>query len=215
MALGLEDWASSLADRETEIQYLHALASDLRDDSSLLASIHIPNAQRAQSLLAEIGPVARGDAAFPADTAGFLLIVARSHSTPLLMGTGPTYEELLATGSLRLLESASLRAEIVSFYQFKTLAGLRDEMRASGYADLVRSHLPEAGNDLREGFDWVQALGVLGVTRAAEGIRTREFVMAVGRHLNYWHTMGPTLDDLFVRARDLIPRIDAEIDRLD
>jgi hypothetical protein len=215
VAFAVEDWANDRADRRTEVQYLTALAADLRGDSVVLADVHIPNMTRSRSLLESIAPVARNDSPLPYDTVTFLRNVIASYRTPFLM-PGPTYEELLATGSLRLVESNELRSAIVSYYQLKAVAATRDETAASGYRELVRSNLPDSGVGANRLDDqtWEVTLRGFGVERASAAVRTPEFAAAVNRHLNYWVIMAPTLGDLLQRAGELAFMLDAEVERL-
>jgi hypothetical protein len=127
---------------------------------------------------------------------------------------GPTYEEMLATGSLRLVESNELRSAVVRYYQRQASAATRDENAASGYRQAVRSYLPTSRQPLSQD-EWERRLRGFGLERAAAALTQTEFAEAVNRHLNYWSAMGPTLEDLFERTVELITLIDTEIARLD
>ena len=68
VALALDQWASSRADRVTEAEYLTALVADLEADEEFLSGAAIPLMALADSALEEVGPVSRGEAAFPVDS---------------------------------------------------------------------------------------------------------------------------------------------------
>ena len=217
VAFSVEDWGNERADRLLEEQYLDALATDLRVDSVNLATFHIPNLTRRLTALEAIWPVARGAAPVPVDTIGFLQEVARSHRTPFLTAGGRTFEELLATGSLRLLESAELRSALVEYYRSRNVAAVRSQSRESGYADLVRAYLPEAVGSSRVPIGDQESEALLrrfGVSEAVEAVRTAEFVRSMNQQFNYLYLIRPTLDDLLDELEELIPRVDRELERL-
>ena len=218
VAFAVEDWGNERADRLVEEQYLSALAADLRADSANLATFHIPNLTRRLIALEAIWPVARGAAPVPLDTIGFLQEVARSHRTPFLTVGGRTFEESLATGSLRLLESAELRSALVGYYGSRNLAAARSQSRESGYSDLVRAYVPEAVGSLPLrpiGDEEAEALlRRFRVSEAAEAVSTPEFVRSIKQRFNYLYLMSPTLDDLLDELEELISQVSTELERL-
>ncbi len=142
VALAFDQWSSDRDDRVNEIAYLSALATDLSVDSTTYADLLIPEATRARSALAIISPVARGVASIPSDTNAFFRLVTTSTFNVTQFGTRrATFDELLATGNLQLIESATLRSSVVSYYETVSLTDNRSAARASGYPGIVRGYL--------------------------------------------------------------------------
>jgi len=220
VAFALEDWSSSRAERETQREYLEALAADVRQDSASWANLHLRSVPEALAILEAVAPIARGELPIPADTAAFIRDLSVSHIIPFLREGGPTYEELLATGSLRLIESSEVRSGLIAFYRLKAVARQRSDSNLSGFGDLVDSYLP-AGigrGDLFLGGSGrgPELLGeVFDVEEALLAVRTPEFRRALNRHLNYLGTMQTTYEGLFAAAVELIPMIDAAVAELE
>jgi hypothetical protein len=220
VALGLENWANDQAARVAEVDYLQALVADIRTDSAVWTNIHRPVLARSKDILEGTIPIAAGARPIPDDTASFLRDVSGSPSRPFIIGTGPTYEELLATGSLRLIESAEVRSAIVGYYQEKRVAQLRSESSTSGLNGLVEGVLPRrmgGGGSLFLGSSpgGAELLGeVFSVDAALEAIVSTEFARAMGQELNYVAVIASTVDTLLERALGLIQLIDQEVERL-
>ncbi len=210
-AFAVDDWATDRAERSEEVRYLRALVADVRSDSATLVNRFIPELTSAGEILGRIGPIVRGDAAVPPDTLALLRDIASTHFIPIRLGTQTTFEELLATASLRLIRSAELRSAVIAYYQFKDLAYARAESRASGYGELVRAVLPEQVGRRPTPSDADELIRAFGVRRAVTLIRTPDFAWAMNRHLNYIDTMRPTLDQLLSLALRLIASLDAEL----
>ena len=133
IALAVDQWASDRADRRAEMDYLHALSADLRSDSSLFVGTLIPIMGRAREAMDDMGPVLRGEVPVPVDTIAFLQQVVTSTGFFIQLGVRTTFDELLSTGSLRLIRSAELRFSLASYYESKRLAENRSAVRASGF----------------------------------------------------------------------------------
>ena len=218
VALSLENWTADRADRVTELTYLDALGRDLRRDSALLTNLFVPGSVRSGSDFADIAPILRGEAAVPIDTIGFLRQVIGTSRTPIQVGSRTTYEELLATGSLRLIESPNVRSAIVGYYERKRSTESRAADRSSGYADLVRSHLPEFVSGSASAAATPEASEQLirsfGVERAIGALHTQEFVEAMNRHINYNDLVRPLLASMLDYVEALLTLIDGEVERL-
>jgi len=207
IALAVDQWASDRADRRAEMDYLHALAVDLRSDSSLFAGTLIPVMSRAREAMDDIGPVVRGAAPVPVDTIVFLQRVVTSSGFFIQLGVRTTFDELLSTGSLRLIQSSALRSSLASYYESKALLENRSAVRVSDYADVVRTLLP--------GQAYSSALGVpeseirtYGVRRALNGIESDAFIGLMNDQINYLDVLGPALD----RANDELQATLVELD---
>ena len=60
VALALDQWASTRADRVSEGEYLAALIADLETDARYLSEVVTPLVTLADSALEAVGPVSRG-----------------------------------------------------------------------------------------------------------------------------------------------------------
>ena len=209
VALAVDQWASDRNDRASELEYLLALRVDLRGDSTMFADALVPIAVRADSVMVEIAPVVRGQAPVPLDTLGFLRGVVQSTGSFTRLGEHTTFDELLATGSLRLIESSSLRSSLVSYYASKDYLEDVTAYRASGYPDVVRSHLP--GDPFLAGPSDA-AIRSFGVRDAIEAIRSEEFLGAMNRHGNYLEFMRPRLEAFGLTTDALLLEVTRELE---
>ena len=215
VALAVDQWASDRGDRRAEIEYLNALSVDLRADSALFSDLLIPILDRAHNALIEIGPVVRRQVALPSDTLAFLRQVVASTGDFMQLGVRTTFDELLSTGSLRLIESSSLRSTLASYYESKRLQENRSAMRASGYARVVGTYLPGDAfpSELDvEGVIPDSTIRSAGVDRALAGIRSQEFVGAMTRHLNYLSVLRPALARVDAVLQSLLVELTAELE---
>jgi hypothetical protein len=208
-AFAVDDWATDRADRADGHRYLTELVGDIRADSVVIER-QIALLATVRSRLAELAPVARSEAPIPVDTIAFLRQVAGSHIYPLGLGPQTTFQELLATGSLRLIRSPELRSAVIGYYDLKDITELRGQARASGFGDLVRSYLPETVR-LESAIDAEELLRQMSVRRAVEAFRTEDFESGMNRHLNYLDDMELALDQLSREANRLILRIDDDL----
>jgi hypothetical protein len=122
-ALAVDDWRQARSDRELEEHLLTSLIADLeydRNDAELQVRLVEGHRRAVDHLLAVTEhPLASVDEAYP-DTPD-----AINRSLATLAGGGiaelqvfdATYSEMLATGSLRVIQDPTLRREIASYYQ--------------------------------------------------------------------------------------------------
>ncbi len=211
VALALDEWATARADRVTEREYLAALVADLEADAAYLSALVIPLMSLADSALGEVGPVSRGVAEFPTDTIAFLRRVVSSRRTIAQLPSSPTFDELISTGALRLIESARLRSSLVLYYDHMRAMGDRSQERSSGYAPIVRGHLPD---DPESGRNVVEAdLRAYGVRQAAEAVRTPEFTQALNRHVAYVQFFLSEVTLVQAELESVRLQAEAELDR--
>jgi hypothetical protein len=212
VALALDQWAANRADRVSEREYVAALVADLEADADYLSELVIPLVSLADSALKEVGPVSRGVAGVPIDTIAFLRRVVSSRRTIAQLPSSPTFDELISTGALRLIESARLRSSLVLYYDHMRAMGDRGQERSSGYAPIVRGYLPddpESGSNLSEA-----VLRAYGVRRAVEAIRTPEFAQALNRHVAYVQFFLTEVPLLQAELESVRLQAEAELDRL-
>lgn len=211
VALALDQAVSDRADRVSETEYLRALSLELREDSALFANGLVPILARADSALEAIGPVVRGSEPFPTDTLDFLRQVVTSSGQFTQLGVRSTIDELLATGSLRLIESSELRSAVVSYYEGKRVLENTSAIRISGYRDVVHAYLP---GDAFLGEVSDSSIRAVGVRRAVEALRTDEFARTMTRHGNYLVVIGPRLQRVQDAVEVLLPQVLTELERL-
>ena len=177
VALAVDEWSGSLDERELEREYLQALAMDLEEDSTAYARALVPNLEEALTALRTVVPVARGADAMPSDTVGFLTLMWEStFSVSQFEERRTTFEELLATGNLSLIQSPELRASIVSYYEQARLSTTRSERGRSTYAQLLRGYLPLPG-ELDDPATRRRVFADL-----AQLVRSEEFLREANRH---------------------------------
>ena len=211
VALTFDQWNADRQDRATELGYLTGLASDLRDDVTVYSEILIPLIDRAALALPEVWAVATGAVPFPRDTLGLVRTVVSSRgaifSFPI---RGATYDELVATGNLRLIQSANLRSAVVEYYGLKRLAEVRSQAASSEYGPLVRGYVPLAlGSEMPD-----SVLREYGGSELAEAVRSAEFRRALNRHTAYVRATAQELEAIQVDAAALFREVEAEIERL-
>jgi hypothetical protein len=211
-ALAVDEWVATASDREAEGEYLEALLRDLDAEAEFFADSTGPLRllTLADAALREVAPVARGTATFPVDTVGLLRQVITSRRTVAVASTGnPTFEELISTGSLRLIRSAELRSSLIAYYSLAANIEARGLERSSGYAPVVRSLLPDdplQGGDVSE-----TRIRSYGVERAAEAVREPEFVEALNRHAAYIQFLLPSFERLRAELDALRDRARSEL----
>jgi type II secretory pathway pseudopilin PulG len=211
VALALDQWVAARADRDSEREYLAALVADLEADADYLSELLIPLVSLADSALKEVGPVSRRVAEFPTDTIAFLRRVVSSRRTIAQLPFSPTFDELISTGALRLIESARLRSSLILYYDHMRAMWNRGQERSSGYAPIVRGHLPddpESGRNLSEA-----DLRAYGVRQAAEAVQTPEFAQALNRHVAYVQFFLSEVTLLQTELESLRLQAEAELDR--
>jgi hypothetical protein len=212
VALALDQWAATRADRVSEREYLAALVADLEADAAYLSDLVMPLVLLADSALKEVGPVSRGVTEVPIDTIAFLRRVVSSRRTIAQLPSSPTFDELISTGALRIIESARLRSSLVLYYDHMRAMGDRGQERSSGYAPIVRGHLPddpESGSNLSEA-----DLRAYGVRQAVEAIRTPEFAEALNRHFAYVQFFLSEVPLLQAQLESVRLQAETELDRL-
>ena len=201
VALGVDSWASERADRTAEVEYLEQLATELRLDSALFAGFLMPNVIEARAALTRVRMVAAAATPIAEDTAAILSDV-RSGLSPLArLGRSTTFQELLSTGSLRLIESSPVRSAILRYYETKTLSESRISYRTSNYADIVRGYLPNT-------------LGPESIERAARVFAADGFEESITRHEDRLRLEHGVLEVVLTEASSLLGLVDAELNQL-
>ena len=132
-ALAVDQWRQGAQERALEVEYLVRLERDLlRDSASAATTLDGTNRGRA-SLDRALELI---DTSGVLDSVGTYVSVAVGAPPPL--ATQPTFDELLSTGSLRLIRDLETREAILAYYERSSYAleqiyAVRDR----GHDDLV------------------------------------------------------------------------------
>ena len=120
-ALGVDDWSQARSDRQLEVHLLTSLAADLendRQDAERQERYSARHRDAVDHLLAISGhPSAPGDRQFGMSSGEIDASLHRLSSKPELEVFNPTFTEMIATGSIRVIRNQSLRRQIASYYQ--------------------------------------------------------------------------------------------------
>ena len=148
VALWVEDWREGRADRALEQEYVERLIEDVAGDSAFFDELqrHVDRTNQAADLLLGVVRGARTDVSEPAKFVAALEESRSIQNSPWATGT---YDELLATGNMRVLRNRDLKSSLNLY--FLSLEGLYTwvERRVDRtYRDRTAALLP---NDVREG----------------------------------------------------------------
>ena len=215
VALGVDDWRSGQADLKREAYFLGSLIEDLEADivdfqaahanaqARVAAALFVisevgaqrPAASRRQSIGTSTAFTPEPDAPIPRDLTAGLQQLATVANFDIATGT---HDEILSTGSFRLIRSESIRRGISKYYAF---AGNRSE----------------ADNRIREAlFQYYEELRLAGLAPGDDGELLRQIpsdsraqLMATIR-LNWGLavTQSAIAKDLEVAARSLLAILD-------
>jgi len=126
LAFGIEAWWSERGDRRAEVEALHGLRDDFVDNLGRLASArseHVEIRDASVRLLAMTGPDVNPTVSdLVMDTLVMALI-----GGPRVFPVTATYDALIASGRIELLESAALRRELARWST--AIADLQEEER--------------------------------------------------------------------------------------
>ena len=133
IALGFDSWYQDLSDARLAASYVERLVSDLEADSATFEFV-LRGLDQKDAALLHVAQVSVG--LVPPDSGLFESVSvsqAFGFSTP---GTRrSTYDEMIATGSLRLILDSDLRARVVAYYGVAVGQLDRIERRRTDYPD--------------------------------------------------------------------------------
>lgn len=185
LALAIESWWESKADQALARDYLEALEAELDSDLERYRLSFLLRLDRKVEALAQIAPVVRRDAPVPADTVAFLQAVglgglAGIPGSSALAGT-TTFDEMVATGSLSLIEDPELRAQLIAFYNRSASLEARFPNMMPNYPFFVHGYTPAELREEATPDDFRD----FGLARAVVAFRSPEFQEIHGREYNY------------------------------
>lgn len=183
IALGLDDYRTGINERRLAIEYVGRVQDDLDRDFRYIAAIFNPRLKIKRESLESVAPIIRGQSPVPADRVAFL----KSVSLGGVLGTSAvdwftdtTFQDMRATGNLRLIQDAAVRAEIAEYYEMLESQTLRVERRFSNYVPFVHSVMP---SELREDID-MESLDEFGIDYAIERLLSDEFRELLNQEYN-------------------------------
>ena len=183
IALGLDDYRTGQFERGLAIDYLHRIQADLSRDLDYIDRVWIERIKSKRESLEIVAPVIRGHSPVPADLGWFLKHVARggvSGTSADSWYTDTTFQDMRATGNLRLIQDPEIRAEISEYYEEMQRESLRVEARFSDYALFVHAVMPA---ELRDDID-LDALETFGTEYALKRILTDDFRELLNQEYN-------------------------------
>jgi hypothetical protein len=174
IALGLDDYRTNRYEQRLAIEYVQRMQNDVAQDLRYLSTSWYPRIKIKHESLDNISPVIRGQAPVPEDLYGFFRDVARggihgANATDWVNNT--TFQDLRATGNLRLIRSVEVRAEISSYYETLRRQLARVEARHTDYVLYVHTIVPA---ELRDEMD-LDSIETFGVDFALERLISDEF----------------------------------------
>ena len=115
LALWVENWRESVADRGLEREYVARLAEDLLQDSAAFDDMlgHVPRTNRAARLLLDL---VQHPSRTPEDRRLFASALEEARSIQNNPWADGTYAELLATGNMSVLQNGDLKSKLNVYY---------------------------------------------------------------------------------------------------
>ena len=208
IAFAVNDYWSDRQDRELELQYLKRLHADLKSDEAWASDSFEYTIARKMAALDAIAPVVRGREPVPEDMETFLENVTHggiAGAAPNYFVNATTFEDLKATGNLRLIRDTAMRSKLNDYYVEYDNDHRRIVARTTGYFMFVHSILPA---ELRQNFT-MEAINEFGVEHALEKILSHEFQELLNQKYNYAYF----LDFMYAQYAQISNELAQEIDK--
>ena len=183
IALWLDDYRTDRFERTLEIDYIERIQQDINSDLEYIEEVWKPRLKMKRKALESVAPVIRGESPVPDDVARFLTDVSLGGVlgvAQLAWYTDTTFQDLRATGNLRLIVDPAIRAEISEYYESLAGTTLGVERRFSGYALFVHSVIPA---ELRGKMD-LESMQQFGIDYALRRLLTDEFRNTLNQEYN-------------------------------
>lgn len=174
IALGLDDYRTNQYERHLAIDYVQRIQNDLSRDLDYIDRIWNQRLKVKRESLETIAPIIRGRNQIPDDVEEFLTHVARggiAGTSAASWYTDTTFQDMRATGNLRLIKDPEIRAEISRYYEAVQSEALRVEARFTNYVPFVHAVVPA---ELRDDID-LGALEEFGTDYALRRLLTDDF----------------------------------------
>ena len=184
IALWINDYWSFRQDRILEREYIHRLLEDVESDIAYIDNEVAQLLTRKFDALEGIRPVVFGEKPIPNDVESFLknvslAAIGGASSTHWVVDT--TFQELLNTGNLRLIEDAELRRKIATYYEEFEEFYIRSRDRRTRYSQFVWSVVP---GELRDDMT-LRSMEEFGLETALERVTSEEFQRLWNQEYNF------------------------------
>ena len=207
IAFAVNDYWSDQQDRELELEYLKRVHTDLKRDEAWVSDYNEGPMKAKFEALDAITPVVRGREPVPDDVETFLVNVTRGGiggASPNYFVNTTTFDDLKATGNLRLILDTDIRGELSAYYNLYENNHRRTVERKTGYFMFVHTILPA---ELRQDLS-IEAINDFGVERALEKILTEEFQDLLNQEYNF----GIFLRGLYAQYAEASSALAEEVD---
>ncbi|WOJ97331.1 DUF6090 family protein [Congregibacter brevis] len=201
IAIQFDNWNERRSEKQLEQSYIHNLIEDLRFDVERSSAWFdrfddkINGLQTAKDYYFGDLPAAQGPEFIK--TIGF----GGAGSRGRLLANNTTFEELLSTGNLRVIQDDELRAKIIDYYsQKKFVAGYADNLR-SEYASYVNSSSPYSP---RGGITF----DARDLPVSLERFKQPRFLTMVNKELTFAYSVDNVMRLTVEDARDLAERLE-------
>ena len=214
IAFGVNDYWSDREDRQLELQYMKRLLGDLREDNEWVVGYMTNAVARKFDALNAIAPVVRGKEPVPEDVETFLknvTLAAIGGASPNYFVTPTTFEDLKATGNLRLINDTEIRRKLNKYYDDYKNQHQRILSRRTGYFMLVHEILPA---ELRQNMT-MDAIRKFGVERALEKIVSPEFEDLLNQEFNFGYFIRLNYAWYMDRSSTMVEEVEARIRQLE
>jgi hypothetical protein len=207
IAFAVNDYWSDQQDRELELEYLKRVHTDLKRDEAWVSDYNEGPMKAKFEALDAITPVVRGREPVPDDVETFLVNVTRGGiggASPYYFVNTTTFDDLKATGNLRLILDTDIRGELSAYYNLYENNHRRTVERKTGYFMFVHTILPA---ELRQDLS-IEAINDFGVERALEKILSHEFRDLLNQEYNF----GIFLRGLYAQYAEASSALAEEVD---
>jgi len=214
IAFAVNDYWSDRQDRQIELQYLKRVHADLIRDEQWVSEYYVNAVGRKMEALAAIAPVVRGTESVPEDLENFfrnVTLAAIGGASPNHFVTATTFEDLKATGNLRLIRDTEIRSKLNQFYVNYENQHQRMLARRTGYFMYVHSILPA---ELRDGFS-MDAIVEFGVEHALEKILSHDFQDLLNQEYNFGYFIQSVYGNYVEITSNMADEVDAHIRKLE
>jgi len=174
IALGLDEYRDNRNEQRLAVEYIQRMQNDVAQDLLYLSNGWYPRLKIKHESLDKIAPIIRGQAPMPEDLDEFFRNVSRGAMQGAAVDdwvTDTTFQDLRATGNLRLIRNADVRAIISSYYETLRKQLARVEARHTDYVQYVHSIVP---GELRDDMD-LDSVKTFGVDFALKRLMSDEF----------------------------------------
>jgi hypothetical protein len=214
IAFAVNDYWSDRQDRQLELQYLKRVHADLKRDEDWVSAYYVGAVSRKMAALDAIAPVVRGMEPVPENLETFFSNVTLGGiggAYPNYFVTATTFEDLKATGNLRLIRDASIRGKLNQYNVNYDNQHRRMLARRTGYFMFVHSILPA---ELRDRFD-MSAINEFGVEHALEKILSHEFQDILNQEYNFAYFIQRVYGTYAEVTKNIAEEVDAHIRKLE